>query len=158
MAPSKKTILFDGAGIADYPDFWQNVKEAGKNMLSFGLYHPSMKLTPIGNKVTAMYKDKHKTEPNRLIYQAADSLFLIAESIKKSGSTDQAKMVAALRDMKYEGTRGTIVFSKESGFKFQQWLDVPYVIYQLTDTNQKLADSPLILQPGLPVDLSKLKR
>ncbi len=158
VAPSKKTILFDGAGIADYPDFWQNVKEAGKNMLSFGLYHPSMKLTPIGNKVTVMYREKHKTEPNRLIYQAADSLFLIAESIKKAGGTNQAKMITALRDMKYEGTRGNIVFSKESGFKFQQWIDVPYVIYQLTATNQKLADSPLILQPGMAVDLGKLQR
>jgi len=43
VAPSAKTWLYDGAGIADYPDFWQNVKEAGKYMLEFGLYHPQMK-------------------------------------------------------------------------------------------------------------------
>ncbi|WP_249278520.1 ABC transporter substrate-binding protein [Bordetella genomosp. 2] len=40
VAPSAQTWLYDGAGIADYPDFWQNVKKAGKYMLAFGLYHP----------------------------------------------------------------------------------------------------------------------
>src|SRR5690606_11893337 len=42
IAPSAKTWFYDGAGIADYPDFWQNVKEAGQYMLAFGLYHPEM--------------------------------------------------------------------------------------------------------------------
>jgi hypothetical protein len=34
LAPSSKTILYDGSSLADYPDFRQNVKEAGKYMLS----------------------------------------------------------------------------------------------------------------------------
>ena len=44
IAPSAKTWLYDSSGLADYPDFWQNVKEAGKYMLNFALYHPDMKL------------------------------------------------------------------------------------------------------------------
>ncbi|WP_427912415.1 ABC transporter substrate-binding protein [Ramlibacter sp. MMS24-I3-19] len=27
VAPSSKTLMYDGGGLADYPDFWQNVKE-----------------------------------------------------------------------------------------------------------------------------------
>lgn len=43
VAPSSKTWFYDASGLADYPDFWQNVKEAGKGLLVFGLYHPKMK-------------------------------------------------------------------------------------------------------------------
>src|SRR5512142_1118433 len=38
VAPSAKTWLYDGAGLGDYPDFWKNVNEAGKDMLEFALY------------------------------------------------------------------------------------------------------------------------
>lgn len=51
VAPSAKTWLYDGAGIADYPDFWQNVKDAGKYMVSFGLYHPAMPMPAVGKQV-----------------------------------------------------------------------------------------------------------
>src|SRR5690606_38297411 len=87
VAPSAKTWLYDGAGISDYPDFWQNVKEVGKHMLAFGLYHPQMKFPKAGDELAAAYKQKTGNEPNRLIYQAADSVLLIAEAIRKAGST-----------------------------------------------------------------------
>jgi hypothetical protein len=35
---SAKHLVHDGN--ADSSDFWQNVKDAGKYMVSFGLYHP----------------------------------------------------------------------------------------------------------------------
>jgi branched-chain amino acid transport system substrate-binding protein len=92
------------------------------------------------------------------IFQAADSLFLIAESIKVAGSTDKDAMAKALRGMKYTGARGTIEFSQEPGFTFQQWVEVPYVTYQLTEVNQKIGDAPLVQAPGMPLDPTKLKR
>src|SRR5215218_367765 len=42
IAPTAKTLIYDASGIADYPDFWQNVTDAAKGMLVFGLYHPKM--------------------------------------------------------------------------------------------------------------------
>ncbi len=68
VAPGPKTWLYDGAGIADYPDFWQNVKEAGKYMVSFGLYHPQMTIPKLGQEVAAEYTKRTKNEPNRLIF------------------------------------------------------------------------------------------
>src|SRR5207253_3480058 len=65
VAPSAKTWFYDGAGIADYRDFWQNVKDAGKSMISFGLYHPAMAVPPIGKEVAAEYTKRTKGEPNR---------------------------------------------------------------------------------------------
>jgi len=158
VAPSAKTWMYDGAGIADYPDFWQNVKDAGKGMISFGLYHPKMPIPDIGKQVAAEYTKRTKGEPNRLIFQAADSLLLIAEAIRQAKSTDPKALTAALQKIKFSGVRGTFEFGKQPGNTFQQWVDIPYVNYQLTEVNQPVSKSNLIQGPGQPLDVKKLQR
>src|SRR5512142_890810 len=110
VAPSAKTWSYDGAGLADYPDFWQNVKEAGKGMICFALYHPKMDIPPLGRQVAEEYKKRSKADPNRLIFQAADSLLLIVDAIKQAKSTDAKAVETALRTMNFSGTRGTFKF------------------------------------------------
>jgi branched-chain amino acid transport system substrate-binding protein len=158
VAPSAKTWMYDGAGIADYPDFWQNVKEAGKGMVSFGLYHPAMPVPPIGKQVAAEYSKRTKGEPNRLIFQAADSLLLIVDAIRQAKSTDPKAITSALQNIKFSGVRGPLEFSKQPGYTFQQWVDIPYVNYQLTEVNQPVSKSNLIQGPGQPLDVKKLQR
>jgi len=158
VAPSAKTWLYDGAGLADYPDFWQNVKEAGKDMICFALYHPKMDIPPLGKEVAAEYKKRTKGDPNRLIFQAADSLLLIVDAIKQAKSTDPQAIEKALRTMKFSGTRGTFKFTETKGNTYQQWADIPYVNYQLTAVNQPVADSNLIQGPGQKLDVSKLQK
>src|SRR5690606_11336479 len=100
IAPTSKTLIYDASGIADYPDFWQNVSDAAKHMLVFGLYHPKMQLPERGKKVAQAYTAKTGFEPNRLLFQAADSVFLIAEAIKAAGGTDPDAMIQALEGIK----------------------------------------------------------
>lgn len=158
VAPGPKTWLYDGAGIADYPDFWQNVKEAGNHMVSFGLYHPQMTIPKIGQEVAAEYKKRTKNEPNRLIFQAADSVLLIADALKQANSAEPEALTKALQEIKFEGVRGAFQFSKEPGYTFQQWADIPYVTYQFTAVNQPLTKSNLVQGPGLALDVSKLQK
>jgi ABC-type branched-subunit amino acid transport system substrate-binding protein len=158
VAPSAKTWFYDGAGIADYPDFWQNVKEAGKYMLAFGLYHPAMPMPEIGKQVAKVYQEQYKHEPNRLIFQSADSVLQIAKAIEAAGSTDSAALIKALQTMDYEGVRGKFKFSQKPGYSFQQWVDIPYVTYQLTEVNQPLSKSTLIQSSGQPLQVDKLKK
>lgn len=158
VAPSAKTWLYDGAGIADYPDFWRNVKEAGKYMLAFGLYHPQMSMPKLGLEVAKIYEAKAKAEPNRLIFQAADSVLLIAKAIEQAKSTDSAAIIKALQGMEFEGTRGKFKFSQKPGYTYQQWVDIPYVTYQLTEINQPSSKTTLIQASGKPLDISKLVR
>ena len=158
VAPSAKTWLYDGAGIGDYPDFWQNVKDAGQYMISFGLYHPQMAMPPLGKQVAAEYTKRTKNEPNRLIFQAADSLLLIADAIKEAKSTAPDAIIKALQKIKFTGTRGTFEFSQQPGFGFQQWIDVPYVNYQFTAVNQPVSKANLIQAPGHPLDVGKLQK
>jgi branched-chain amino acid transport system substrate-binding protein len=158
IAPSPKTWFYDASGLADYPDFWQNVKEAGKGLLVFGLYHPKMQAPELAKTVGDAYTKKTGAQPNRLLYQAADSLLVLADALKRANSTDPDALVKALEETKYTGTRGEITFSKEPGYKNHQWLDIPYVTFQVTEIGQKVADTPLVEQPGQPLDPSKLAR
>jgi len=158
VAPSAKTWFYDGAGIADYPDFWQNVKDAGKYMLNFGLYHPQMNIPPIGKEMAAEYTKRTKNEPNRLVFQAADSLLLVAEAIKQAKSTDPKAITKALQTIKFSGVRGPFEFGKEPGVGFHQWVDIPYVAFQLTEVNQPVSKSNLIQGPGQKLDVSKLQK
>jgi ABC-type branched-subunit amino acid transport system substrate-binding protein len=158
VAPSAKTAFYDGAGIADYPDFWQNVKEAGKHMLAFGLYHPSMPMPALGKQVGETYQKQSGNEPNRLIFQAADSVLLIARAIEQAKSTDGAAIVKALQGMEFEGVRGKFSFSKEPGYKYQQWVDIPYVTYQLTEVNQPISKTTLIQVAGQPLQIGKVTK
>ncbi|MCL6640543.1 MAG: ABC transporter substrate-binding protein [Candidatus Rokubacteria bacterium] len=158
IAPSKDTWLYDGAGVADYPEFWDNVKDAGVGLISFGLYHPKMNLTPLGKEVRTLYIEQHRREPNRLIFQAADSLFLLADAITRAKSTDPDAIIKALRETRFEGTQGVITFEKEKGLYFQQWKDIPYVTYQLTARGQQLPDTLLIQGPGVELSVDRLMR
>jgi branched-chain amino acid transport system substrate-binding protein len=159
IAPTGKTLIYDASGIADYPDFWQNVSDAAKQMLVFGLYHPKMQLPDLGKKVAAAYTAKTKNDPNRLLFQAADSVFLIAEAIKTAKGTEAGAMIKALEGIKWTGARGEIAFSTEkSGYKYHQWLDVPYVTFQITAVKQPVADTKLVQEPGQPLDVGKIER
>lgn len=158
IAPTADTWLFDGAGISDYPDFWNNVSAAGKYLIALGFYHPQMQLTEKGKKVRDTYVEMTGKAPGRLIFQAADSLFTIASAISQASTTKADAMIEALADGQFEGTRGTIEFFGEPGPTYHQWLDVPYVIYQYTAVNQNIADTTLIRGPSQPLDIESLRK
>jgi branched-chain amino acid transport system substrate-binding protein len=159
IAPTAKTWMYDASGIADYPDFWQNVSDGAKNMIVFGLYHPKMVLPDLGKKIAADYTAKTKNQPSRLLFQAADSLFVVTEAIKAAKSTDPDGMIKALEDLKWTGTRGEVSFSTEkSGFRYHQWIEIPYVTFQITAVKQPIADTKLVQDPGKPLDTSRLEK
>ena len=156
VAPSAKTVLYDGGGLADYPDFWQNVKESGKYLLSFALYHPQMKQTKLAGDIAAEYKKRTGNDINRLVLQAADSLHLVLQGIEHAKSTDPEKLAAAMRTMKFESIRGITNFSTQQGFGYQQWLEIPYVNYELTAEKQPVGQTVMIQGPGQKFDPSKI--
>lgn len=158
VAPSRQTWLYDGAGIADYPDFWDNVRDAGVHLIAFGLYHPRMNLSPIGRQVREIYIAKEKREPNRLIFQAADSLFILADAAERARSTAPDALIKALAETNFQGVLGTVTFDRSPGIYFQQWKDIPYVTYQLTAKGQQLPDTLLVQGPGLELAADKLIR
>ena len=158
IAPSAGTILYDASDLADYPDFWLNVKEAGKGVIVFGLFHPKMDLPPLAKTIGDAYSRRTGVRPNRLIFQAADSMLVLADALKRASSTDGDAVIKALEATKTIGSRGEITFSSEPGYKYHQWVDIPYVTFQMTEVGQAVAEAPLIEQVGRPLDMSKLMK
>jgi branched-chain amino acid transport system substrate-binding protein len=158
VAPSPKTVMYDGGGLADYPDFWQNVKEGGKYLLSFALYHPQMKQTKLATDIAAEYKKRTGNDVNRLVLQAADSLELVIQGIATAKSTDSAKLIKAMQTMKFDSIRGISDFSTKPGYSFQQWLEIPFVNYELTAEKQPIAQTVLLQAPGQKFDAAKIVR
>lgn len=156
IAPSRGTWLFEGAGISDNPDFWSSVGRAGEYMLTLGFYHPDMELNPIGEYVVSTYMERFGNAPSRLVIQAADALLLIAEAIKAAGTTESEAVIKAMGEISVVGTRGTMTFPKGEGPLYQQWTDIPYVVYQFTGVNQGVGDAQLIIGPDTPLDVTKL--
>lgn len=158
VAPTAKTWLYDGSGLADYPDFWQNVQEAAKDLIVFGLYHPKMAMPPLGKEVAAAYTAKTHNQPNRLLFQSADSLFLLAQAIKTAKSTDPDGIIKALEAIKWQGTRGEITFSTEPGYLYHQWIEIPYITFEITAIKQPMDETRLVQGPEQPLDASKLEK
>jgi branched-chain amino acid transport system substrate-binding protein len=155
IAPSGKTYFYDAAGLAESPDFWEKVTDAGKGLVELGGYHP-MRMPPLGKQVADAYAAKTGNAPNRLLFEAADALLVLADAIKRAGSTETDPVIRALEATNFPGTRGAITFSKEAGENFHQWLETPFVTYQLTEEDQKIADAPIIAAPGMAFDKTKV--
>ena len=47
-------------------------------------------------------------------------------------------------------------FSTKPGYGFQQWLDIPFVNYELTAEKQPIAQTTLIQAPGQKFDPAKV--
>ena len=159
IAPGPKTWLYDASGLVDYPDFWQNVSDAAKSMLVFGLYHPKMAMPDLGKKIADAYKAKTKNEASRLLFQAADSLLVVTEAIKSANSSEPDAIIKGLEGLKWTGTRGELTFSQEKGgYKYHQWIDIPYVTFQVTAVKQSMSDTVLVQDPGKPLDTSRIAK
>ena len=153
VAPTKDTMFFEMGGMTDNPDFWKNIRAAGKGALAFGHYHPKFDLPAIGVEFRKRFVERYKTEPGRLSFQAADALFVVIDAAKRANSTEPAALTEALAKTDYVGTRGQITFDKTPGPTFNQWVDVPYAIFQITAVDQKLDDTTLLKQANGPLNV-----
>jgi len=81
----------------------------------------------------------------------------LVEAMKQGKSADPAKIIAALKVGKFDGARGKMKFDSTPGVSYQQWVDIPYVNYQLTDVNQNVGKTSLLQGPGMPLNIGKLQ-
>jgi branched-chain amino acid transport system substrate-binding protein len=158
IAPSARTYFYDAAGLADYPDFWAKLTDAGNDLIFGDLYHPGMTLPLLGKEISEAYAAKTGNPPGRLLFPEADALFVLADAIKRAGSTKAEPLIKALEATNLPATRGTIAFAKERGPTFHQWLGVPFVTYQFTKEDQTIGDATLIDGPSLPFDKGRVYR
>ena len=80
--------------------------------------------------------------------QGYDSVWLMADAIKRAGSTNPDDITAALAATKFSGARGEYSFSRDSepGWRYQQFLDAPISVIQYSEVGESPSDA-LILAP-----------
>ncbi|MCS7133623.1 MAG: ABC transporter substrate-binding protein [Candidatus Caldarchaeum sp.] len=126
LAPTAKTLLYDATGsFQRYTEMWPAVGRGGQYIAGFAPYAPHMKLTSSGKYVVDTFKQKYNREPTYLVMQCYDAMKAMLRAIEAAGSTEPAKVIDALRNISFEGTRGTIKFAQERGIYFQQWKEIP---------------------------------
>ena len=149
FAPSAETMVIDGACTSQNDKiFWEAVQDGGKYVMMSCPYSPSVKLTDLGESIKARYLEKFDRTPNYLPLQGYDAAITLLTAIKNAGTTESGAVIAAMKELKMDGTRGPISFSSEEGVWHNQWRDVPTFIFQYTEVNQLSADAAVLYPPA----------
>lgn len=145
----QKALILEGAGPPSlWPEFWQNVGDAGNLELFLSRMHGKVDFNPVSKKYREAYTKKFGKEPtdykSRSIY---DVLLVAADAIRRAGSTDSEKIVDALEKTKLEVGSGVVEFGLEKGdYRYHQW-QPPMLIVQWQNKEQVVV-YPLSVKTG----------
>ncbi len=134
----QKALILEGAGPPSlWPEFWQNVGDAGNLELFLSRMHSKVDFNPVSKKYREAYTKKFGKEPtdykSRSIY---DVLLVAADAIRRAGSTDSEKIVDALEKTNLEVGSGVVQFGLEKGdYRYHQW-QPPMLIVQWQNKEQ----------------------
>lgn len=92
------------------PTFWKDTNGAAEGIPSLAVASATTPVTPKTIPFAEAYKKRFGSLPAYTGYTAYDDVYIIAEAIKRAGSTDADKVVAELEKTDYEGTIGRIQF------------------------------------------------
>jgi branched-chain amino acid transport system substrate-binding protein len=97
--------------------FWDDTHGATEGVITASAAAPGVALTPKTIPFTEAYQKRYGATPAYDGYTAYDDVFIIADAVKRAGSTDPDKMVTALEQTDYVGTLGRVQFyGKDSPF------------------------------------------
>jgi branched-chain amino acid transport system substrate-binding protein len=138
LAPTKETQIFAAGADVLEPEFWKTMGPDGVYVIANPAGLSGKPDTPLSRSFAEAYQKLSGRPANSVAMEGYDGIMVIAEAIKAASSAEPAKIVEALRNVKWEGTRGTIYFpqTKEPAWAFQQWPEVPIFVIQYDKPNQ----------------------
>src|SRR5580698_8291355 len=92
------------------PSFWGDTNGSAEGIPSLAVATSTTAVTPKTKVFAAAFKAKFGIEPAYTGYTAYDEVYIIADAIKRAGSTDPDKMVTELEKTDYVGTIGRVQF------------------------------------------------
>lgn len=127
------------------PDFWSTVGEAGVGVIYPTFSDPAMTVTPVGKAFIDGYKQAYGTEPAIFQYYLWDNFNAVKAAIDATGSSEPARLVEALPDIRFEGTIGPVFFRNEPGtVNFHQWDRFAMFFKRLNNVGDGEAEAELI--------------
>ena len=138
LAPSKQTAVFAAGQDVLEPEFWDTMGADGIYVIANPPGLRGKPDTPSSRTFSKAFKQLTGRPSNAVAMEGYDGIMVIVEAIKAAKSTDPEAISNALRELKWEGTRGTIYFPQktEPAWAFQQWPDVPIFVIQYDKANQ----------------------
>jgi branched-chain amino acid transport system substrate-binding protein len=102
--------MFGISSQATNSSFWNDTNGATEGVLYQGVSGPDVAVTPKTLPFVTAFVKRFGNTPSYCGYTAYDEVYYIVDAIKRAGSTDPDKLVAALEETNYVGTIGTVQF------------------------------------------------
>ena len=102
--------MFGIASQATNSTFWKDTNGATDSVIYQGVSGPGVAVTPKTLPFVDAFNKKYGNMPSYAGYTAYDDVYIIADAIKRAGSTDSDKLVDAMEKTDYVGTIGRVQF------------------------------------------------
>ncbi len=102
--------MFGIASQATNSSFWKDTNGATEGVVYQGVSGPDVATTSKTLPFVDAFQKKYGNFPSYAGYTAYDDVYIIADAIKRAGSTDSDKLVTAMEATDYESTIGRVQF------------------------------------------------
>jgi len=102
--------MFGISSQATNETFGKDTNDAAEGVLYQGVSGPNVAVTPKSVPFADDFRKKYGNYPSYAGYTAYDEVYYIADAVKRAGSTEADKLVAALEKTDWEGTIGRVQF------------------------------------------------
>ena len=102
--------MFGISSQATNETFGKDTNDAAERVLYQGVSGPNVAVTPKSVPFAEGFKKLYGNFPSYAGYTAYDEVYYIADAVKRAGSTEADKLVAALEKTDWEGTIGRVQF------------------------------------------------
>ena len=102
--------MFGISSQATNETFGKDTNDAAEGVLYQGVSGPNVAVTSKSVPFAENFKKRYGNYPSYAGYTSYDEVYMIADAIKRAGSTDADKMVTALEKTDWEGTIGRVQF------------------------------------------------
>ena len=102
--------MFGVSSQATSSTFWKDTNGATEGIIYQTVTAPDAAVTPKTIPFTNEFVKRFGVTPSYCGYTATDDVHIIAEAIKRAGSTDADKLVTAMEQTDYQGTLGQVQF------------------------------------------------
>ncbi len=148
----KGTICVANQVAQDDKAFWRAVPDGAGCVFRFVGPVPS-RYSPVAKSVADAYRAKFNSPPKVWVFEAYDSILLLADAISRAKSTDGLAVAKALESTSYSGALGQIRFPFGSAhpvpagmpsWLWHQWPDPPIQLVEYTRKGQSIADVAIV--------------
>ncbi len=91
--------------------FWKDTNGSAQGIIYQTISAPGVAVTPVTNPFTDAYTKRFGVTPSYCGYTTYDEVYYIADAVRRAGSTDPDKLVAALETTSWTGTIGKTEFT-----------------------------------------------